>query len=59
MNDNVHPIFRDYLHSVFAPNLPKSKDVCGVTGKEVPPEDLGGCNNAEFCDQCPHNEEEE
>ena len=29
---------------------------CGMTGKIIPPEDMGGCNNAEGCDNCEHNE---
>jgi hypothetical protein len=32
---------------------------CGMTGKEIPPEDAGPwCNNAMGCETCPHNEDE-
>jgi hypothetical protein len=34
-----------------------SNVTCGITGKVIPPEDAGGCNNAEGCDDCPHNED--
>jgi hypothetical protein len=33
--------------------------ICGVTGKPIPPEDAGACNNADGCDNCPHNTPEE
>jgi len=33
--------------------------VCGMTGRIIPPEDAGYCNNAEGCDYCIHNVEEE
>jgi hypothetical protein len=32
------------------------ENICGMTGKRVPPEDMVGCNNAEGCDSCPHND---
>ena len=32
---------------------------CGITGKVIPPEDAGLCNNAEGCDNCCHYEEDE
>ena len=53
-------MFDDFVQSVFNPT-PKPVEIdckCAVTGKEVPPEDLGGCNNAEGCDNCWHNEDE-
>jgi hypothetical protein len=38
---------------------PKRENViCGMTGRVIPPEDAGYCNNAEGCDNCLHNEEE-
>ena len=30
---------------------------CGMTGKEIPPEDAGLCNNAEGCYDCEHNDD--
>lgn len=35
-----------------------SNIICSLTGKVIPIEDTGSCNNAEGCDNCPHNEEE-
>jgi hypothetical protein len=32
---------------------------CGMTGKVIPPEDAGLCNNAEGCDNCCHMDEDE
>jgi hypothetical protein len=57
MNDNVHPVFRDYINSVFKPLPSKPDCTCGMTGKQVPPEDMGGCNNASGCGECVHNED--
>jgi hypothetical protein len=32
---------------------------CGMTGRVIPPEDAGLCNNAEGCDNCCHMDEDE
>ena len=32
---------------------------CGIAKKMVPPEDTARCNNAEGCDDCPHNVDED
>ena len=53
IKDAVKEIFDPYLNPM------GYRDVCGMTGKPVPPEDMCGCNNAEGCDNCPHNDEED
>jgi hypothetical protein len=60
MNSHLDPIFREIFEPYLKPIPTKSHIVtCGMTGKEIPPEDAGGCNNAEGCDHCVHNDGDE